>query len=257
MTPITTATRPAPAGPIPSVPALSFDVPAPIAAQLAAARTRGASDVATWLAANPTAGLGAFRSFVVERVGAPPAGAAQAADLAAVQDAARGRDELRSTQARWVDEHGLFEPWAAEEAAYVAAAGGASQAAAGLALLTTAGDLSTDITFAVKDAHLRERPFALDPVRAPLLDGISHTRGGSFPSGHASTAYVKAAVLDALLPERAATHARLADQIAFARTYAAAHFPTDIATGAYIGSAAAAYVRARPDTTLPPRRTHP
>lgn len=239
------------------MPTLTFAVPPATSKLLSAAKARGLADTASWLTDHPTSSVGEFRAFVIDRVGAPPSGASKETDLSAVRDAVRGRNELHSKQALWVDEHGLFAPWAAEEAAYVAAAGGPQQAAAGLALLRKAGELTTDITFAVKDLHLRQRPFQVDPDGATLLEGVTHARGPAFPSGHASTAYVKATVLDMLVPRRRAEHARLAEQLGQARTYAGVHFPTDLAAGAYIGAAAAAFVRARPDVELPPRGPKP
>ncbi len=86
---------------------------------------------------------------------------------------------------------------------------------------------------------MRPRPFEADPVGAPIVDGVTHVRGASFPSGHASLAFAAAAVLGALEPARAAALEQEAAQVSFGRVYAAAHFPTDVQAGVYIGAATA------------------
>jgi len=76
--------------------------------------------------------------------------------------------------------------------------------------------------------------------------------GGSYPSGHASNAFASAGIL-AALPNGDPLASEMAAQVAFGRVYAAAHFPSDIAAGAFIGTAAATFTLARPDHVLPPR----
>ena len=63
-------------------------------------------------------------------------------------------------------------------------------------------------------------------------------------------------MLGTLLPGQAPAFERLAEQIAFSRTYAAAHYPSDIVVGAYVGAAAAAFMLGRPDAEVPQREPH-
>ena len=133
--------------------------------------------------------------------------------------------------------------------AYVARVG-ADQARAGLRLLEHARAVTTALTFPVKDAYARERPFRVH-ADTPLLEGVTHVRGGSFPSGHASTAFAHELVLAKLMPDAAAAARAVAEQVSFSRVHAAAHYLSDIVAGAYIGAAGATYAAARPDAAVP------
>lgn len=242
---------PTPAPVAPPIPALTIDVPTHVQDAFRDATTRAKRDTSAWIAANPDGSTLDFRSFIVEQAGHPPTGAAFEADHATVKATVGARTPAVDAQVRWIDEHGLFVPWEGATASYVERVG-AEQAKAGLALLQKANELTSVLTFPIKDLHMRPRPFLVH-ADTPLLDGVTHVRGGSYPSGHASLAFSQAAMFDALTPSAAAEHARLAEQLSFSRTYAAAHYPSDVVTGAYVGAAAAAYVLARPDAEIPAR----
>jgi undecaprenyl-diphosphatase len=60
-------------------------------------------------------------------------------------------------------------------------------------------------------------------------------RGRTFPSGHANTACVAATLLVALLGRRLWPAFLVAALVAWSRVYLAAHFPSDVLTGAALG----------------------
>ncbi|MCW2921432.1 MAG: phosphatase family protein [Thermoleophilia bacterium] len=233
------------------MPSARLDVPVGIRDALTGAVERGVHEASAWIAANPAGTVEQLQAFVLAGVGAPPIGAALEADRAAVRRAVASRTPAQDETAVWIDEYGLFPPWQPTIDAYVAKVG-ADQARAGLGLLERTKELTGLLTFPVKDRYLRERPFQAN-ADIPLLDGVTHVRGGSFPSGHASLAYAHSLVLGTLLPEHAGDSRATADQLAYARTYAAAHYPSDIVSGAYIGAVAATYAAARPDAVIPDR----
>jgi hypothetical protein len=233
------------------MPTAKLHVPTGVQDALTAAVERGVRDATEWVAAHPAGTAQQLSAFVLERVGAPPTGAAAETDHALVQAAVADRTPAQDETARWIDEYGLFPPWQPTIDAYVAKVG-ADQAKAGITLLERAKELTSYLTFPVKDHHMRERPFQAH-ADLPLLDGVTHVRGGSFPSGHASLAYAQSLVLGSLLPERASDARAMADQLAYARPYAAAHFVSDIAAGAYIGAVSATFAAARPDAAIPVR----
>ncbi len=241
----------APTAPAPPMPTERLVVPAPIEDALAGAVERGRREATSWIAAHPHGTIEQLQEFVLAQVGAPPTGAAAEADHALVREAVAHRTPAQDATAVWIDEYGLFPPWQPTIDTYVASVG-ADQAKAGLSLLDRAKQITSLLTFPVKDHHMRERPFQVHGD-TPLLAGITHVRGGSFPSGHASLAYAHHVVFSTLLPNQASATKAMADQLSFARTYAAAHFPSDIVTGAYIGSIAATFAAARPDVVIPER----
>lgn len=233
------------------MPTTRITVPAGIEDALTGAVERGAREAAAWIAANPTGTVQELEAFVLEQVGMPPTGAALEADHAAVRDAVEARTPAQSETTVWIDEYGLFPPWQSTIDSYVAKVG-AEQARAGLALLKRATSITSLLTFSLKDHHMRERPFRVH-ADTPLLDGVTHTRGGSFPSGHSSLAYAHHLALSSLLPDQATDTRAMADQLAYARTYAAVHYPSDIVAGAYVGAVAATFAAARPDASIPER----
>lgn len=92
-------------------------------------------------------------------------------------------------------------------------------------------------TSPVKRAYARARPYQ---VNAALHPAAPPSRGGSFPSGHATRSRLDAIVLAAMVPERrAALFARAADY-AESRVIAGVHFRSDILGGMNAGTAIAA-----------------
>ncbi len=245
--PAATGAKPA----TPPMPTTRITVPSGIEDALTGAVERGTREATDWIAANPTGTIEQLQAFVMERIGTPPTGAAFAADHAAVREAVAARTPAQDETAVWIDEHGLFPPWKATIDSYVAKVG-TGQARAGLALLKRANDVTGLLTFPIKEHYMRDRPFKAH-ADTPLVAGITHIRNGSFPSGHSSLAFAHSVVLGSLLPEQATDTRAIAGQLAYARTYAAAHYPSDIVAGAFVGAVAATFAAARPDAELPER----
>lgn len=104
----------------------------------------------------------------------------------------------------------------------------------GLELLS-AQALSGFATTALKISVQRERPFNAYPNEI-----IKHTRAGSFsfPSGHTSMAFSTATSISLLYPKwYVVIPAYLwASTVAYSRMYLGVHYPSDVLTGAIIGS---------------------
>ena len=83
-----------------------------------------------------------------------------------------------------------------------------------------------------KGHYDRLRPYQLDPT----IKLVGHKpKDRSYPSGHASSAYSASTVLSFLWPQRATEFNWWAQQVAFSRVAAGAHWPSDIVTGARLG----------------------
>jgi undecaprenyl-diphosphatase len=86
---------------------------------------------------------------------------------------------------------------------------------------------------AIKLLVARPRPFAaLSDVR--VLEGL---RDFSFPSGHATIAFMAAVILSDRFRTWRPLFFSLAAIVAFSRVYLGAHFPSDVIAGAAFGSA--------------------
>lgn len=77
----------------------------------------------------------------------------------------------------------------------------------------------------------RGRPSGSPPTLIPM------PRSTSFPSGHSATAFAFATGACAELPELAPVLVPLAGAVAYSRTHAGVHYPSDVVAGAAIGIA--------------------
>lgn len=226
-----------------SKPTLSLNIPDAIRRGLADAVERGKAVAADWIAAHPAGNDAQFAAHLVQVIGSPPGAAATRRELDQLHSIAAQRTVDHNAQAVWLDAYGLFDVWDPEIASWKAQAG-PDQAGRGQALLDRARAVTKQVTFDAKDGYGRQRPFLVDPSLR-VVDGMKHSTGASYPSGHASNAYVTAGVLRHLAPERQEPVDHVASQVSFSRNYAGVHFPSDVVSGALIGAAAAEYAARR------------
>jgi undecaprenyl-diphosphatase len=107
-----------------------------------------------------------------------------------------------------------------------------------LVLVTLVGaDLTgTWLSFGMRQWIGRDRPPEVYPTPKPL---VHVPQSGSFPSGHATTAFACAAVLAWASPRLAVPAFLLAAGIAWSRVYVGVHWPLDVLGGAALGLLAA------------------
>jgi acid phosphatase (class A) len=79
-----------------------------------------------------------------------------------------------------------------------------------------------------KEHFDRPRPFVVDHNIKPVL---GRPGGPSYPSGHATFAYVDAILLAQMEPAKAAAIFARADQYSYAREVGGVHYPTDLRAG--------------------------
>lgn len=96
--------------------------------------------------------------------------------------------------------------------------------------------ISSDETHAVRAAKAyfnRPRPFVVD---AGIKPAERLSANASYPSGHATFAYVDAIILADMLPEKAAAIFERAEAYAHNRVIEGVHYPTDLEAGRISGS---------------------
>lgn len=222
---------------------LTFNVPAALHERFGEAVARAQRDVAEWVRTHPGAGVDAFTKFITGQIGPQPSSDAE--DIALTKAAITTRDAARNRQAIWLDGDGINDAWRGALAKLEQHAG-PEQAANGRALLDDARSIALDISRTLKQRYARVRPYQAHPVELPVVPGIVHATGFSYPSGHATHAFVTAGVLAALDPTQTASALTTAEQVAYSRVYASAHYSSDVAMGAYLGAAVGAFLtRAR------------
>jgi undecaprenyl-diphosphatase len=100
-------------------------------------------------------------------------------------------------------------------------------------LLTATSVWTADlIALGLKAALERPRPSQTIPQADPLMGAI----GGSFPSGHAATAFAGAVALSYLWRRGTPLFLLLAVAISFSRVYVGVHYPGDVLAGAALGT---------------------
>lgn len=99
--------------------------------------------------------------------------------------------------------------------------------------------LAYALNTAIKWSIGRARPLLEDlPPLTPTLSRLS------YPSAHAATAFAGAGILGERLPRRPLRAAAAA--MALSRPYCGVHYPSDVAAGALLGTAASALARRTP-----------
>lgn len=98
-------------------------------------------------------------------------------------------------------------------------------------LMDRVGDTSRCETDNVKEFWNQTRPYLADK-RVKML--ITPSRGGSFPSGHATGSYIYAHVLGLLFPQNREKYHELADEIGQHRILIGMHYPRDIIAGKHM-----------------------
>ena len=98
----------------------------------------------------------------------------------------------------------------------------------GVFLTTVAAD---GVSFLVKDAVQRPRPFVAHPEIHPLYA----VHSSSLPAGHAATAFAGATVVAVMARRAAPVLFLVAALIGYSRVYVGDHYPTDVLAGAAIG----------------------
>jgi acid phosphatase (class A) len=111
------------------------------------------------------------------------------------------------------------------------------------ALLEQVSHTDSGFSGPAKDHWNRTRPFVEFPQIQPC---IQNAKGGSYPSGHSTTAMTIAEVLSELLPAKRAELMERGRQIGWDRVIAGVHYPSDIEAGRVLGHAVAEAILASP-----------
>ena len=108
------------------------------------------------------------------------------------------------------------------------------------------GDVMADTNLLnkkVKDLYKRARPPAVEPTVKPC---VAIPTSNSYPSGHALRAFVWAAVLGDIFPDRQPDLFARAHRVAWGRVIGWVHFPSDVAGGRVAAQAIVAELRKNP-----------
>ncbi len=100
--------------------------------------------------------------------------------------------------------------------------------------LIAIGVSSITINAAAKRLFPRQRPDRLNKTKG---DNVRMPTSSSFPSGHAASAFAFVTVVSAELPQLSLPLYGLATVVGYSRVHTGVHYPSDVLTGAVLGSA--------------------
>jgi acid phosphatase (class A) len=100
-----------------------------------------------------------------------------------------------------------------------------------------------EITEVAKNLFARARPWVIDPRVQPCVPKPSND---SYPSGHTSSIFTRAAVLAEIFPEKRAELMAFAHRAGWGRVYAGVHYPSDVVGGWLLAEAIAAEIKKSP-----------
>ena len=109
-------------------------------------------------------------------------------------------------------------------------------------LKSVTGDLAA-VSNGAKDQFARTRPPYVDAAVHPCVEIPT---SASYPSGHTMRAFVWAAVLGEIFPDRQAELNTWAHQVAWGRVMGGVHFPTDLMGGRILAEAVVEALRKNP-----------
>jgi membrane-associated phospholipid phosphatase len=131
-------------------------------------------------------------------------------------------------------------------AAAVALLGGKRGRRAALEGVVAIGVTSAAVNLGVKPIARRRRPDRARPARFEDRH-VPMPRSGSFPSGHAASAFAFAYAVGRHLPALAVPIRLLAAAVAYSRVHTGVHYPGDVVIGSVTGAGTAAMVAAVAD----------
>ena len=173
-------------------------------------------------------------------VGAPPAAgsAAEAADLAAYQDALKGVDTPRWREAQAddpIDPADTLKRYACALDAQVDPA----KAPATVRLLERLMADADAFALPVKRTINRARPFAADtsPVCLPIAPERRAKTSSTYPSGHGTLGTLYGLVLSEVRPERTSAIVARSRSFVQSRQVCRVHYPSDLQAGERLGAA--------------------
>jgi undecaprenyl-diphosphatase len=105
------------------------------------------------------------------------------------------------------------------------------------------GVTSAAVNLAMKPLARRQRPDRADPAQHGARQ-VRMPESGSFPSGHAASAFAFAYAVGRNLPGLAVPIRLLAGGVAYSRVHAGVHYPGDVVVGSILGAGTAAMTAA-------------
>jgi undecaprenyl-diphosphatase len=138
-------------------------------------------------------------------------------------------------------------------AAAIALTGGKRGRRAALEGVLAVGVTSATINLGIKPLARRRRPDRADPAPHGARQ-VRMPESGSFPSGHAASAFAFAYAVGRHLPELAVPIRLLAAAVAYSRVHVGVHYPGDVVIGSVLGAGTAAMTAAACDRFPPSAR---
>lgn len=208
---------------------------------------------AAWIAKHGTSHDPGFASYAVRKVGAVPSAAVQTAELGRLHALERQRTAEGVAAATYFERHGEKDVWRTYGDAYDALPHNGHHNAQNL--IDAAYTLGTKVSDTAQATYQRPPPYVVDPSLNGTIQRDTTQGKYSFPSGHATLAAAEATTMSRLEPQRTRALRFLECEIDYSRLYVAAHYPSDVLRGAFLGRMVGDYTIADHHEWMPTRGT--
>ena len=209
-----------------------------------ASKAQADQDIANYLGNAKNRNDKDFIAYVVEKIGAPPAGTDQTSELDLLHRIGKSRSKSGLKTSAWLELHGGKDIWNWYKNELILSESKKSKAKLLKKEMSLTESLSNAIVKQAKVKYARVSPYQVDPtLNAQNQKKFAGKTKFSYPSSHSVIAAAQVDILKDNKPALATNLEKLELQIDFSRMYTGGHYESDVIRGVYAGQLIGDYAK--------------